>query len=315
MFPSKGLDGKYDWWRYLLGIVTVFIFYFTGQIVMYAIVIMNATDYDAGVRALESFEKTMTFDSLGMPKNLVFILLISCFIWATFGLYIVTKYFHQKKFTSLITPYQSISFSRIFFGFILWFAISVSLEAVNYFTDPANYTFRFDISAFLPLVIVSLLFLPVQTSFEELFFRGYVLQGVYAASKNKWLAVLISSVLFGLVHGMNPEVEQYGFWTMQTYYVLAGLFLAIVTIMDDRLELALGVHAATNIFGATLFTYEGSALQTDSLFITHKVDPVLMTFAFVIGALIFMAICKYKYNWASWQHIFSKHDNLPETQA
>ncbi|MBK8348010.1 MAG: hypothetical protein IPL08_10385, partial [Saprospiraceae bacterium] len=67
-----------------------------------------------------------------------------------------------------------------------------------------------------------------------------------------------------------PEVAQYGFWTMQILLCYGGLCLASITIWDDSLELALGVHATTNILGATLFTYRGSVLQTDSLFMINE---------------------------------------------
>lgn len=308
MFPQLGRLGKNDWWRYLLGIVITFCAYFIGQLTMYFIIIMNASSYNEGIDKLQSFEETMNFEVLGMPKNTVFILLISWFIFAVAGLYFVTKYLHKKEFKNLITPYEKINYSKIIFGFILWLIISLSIEGINYFYDPGNYTFRWDLSAFVPLVVISFLFLPIQTSFEELFFRGYILQGIYWFSDKKWIAILFSSILFGLVHGTNPEVAKYGFWTMQAYYILAGLFLAIITILDDSLELALGVHAATNIFGATLFTYEGSVLQTDSLFLTHQIDPLFMIFAFFIGAAIFISICRYKYEWPGWKHLFSEDE-------
>jgi len=86
---------------------------------------------------------------------------------------------------------------------------------------------------------------------------------------------------------------------MQLYYIIAGLFLALITVLDDGLELALGVHAATNIAGATLFTYKGSVLQTDSLFITEEIKPWLMTLSFVVGSIIFIYICTKKYNWSN----------------
>ncbi|MBK8054057.1 MAG: CPBP family intramembrane metalloprotease [Saprospiraceae bacterium] len=315
MFPELGNLGKNDWWRYLLGIFIVFMSYLFGQIIMYGIVILNSSSYNEGINALQTFEETMDFGVLGMPKNLVFILLISWFAFAIAGLYFVVKTLHAKDFIKMITPKSKVDYSKIMFGFLLWLMISLFLEAVNYNSDPENYSFRWDLSTFLPLVVISFIFLPIQTSFEELFFRGYLLQGFYWLSKNKWLPILISSILFGLVHGTNPEVAKYGFWTMQAYYILAGLFLAFITVMDDGLELALGVHAATNIFGATLFTYEGSVLQTDSLFITHQIDPSMMTFTFLIGALTFIVICKYKYNWPEWNFIFTRNNTLNNTNA
>ncbi|MBC7883990.1 MAG: CPBP family intramembrane metalloprotease, partial [Saprospiraceae bacterium] len=134
--------------------------------------------------------------------------------------------------------------------------------------------------------------------------RGYIMQGIAFFSKNKWLSILLSSIIFGMVHGTNPEVAKYGFWTMQFYYILAGVFLALITVLDDGLELALGVHAATNIFGATLFTYEGSVLQTDSLFIISEINPWQLIVAFVVACTFFIFICFRKFHWPSLSSLF-----------
>ncbi len=309
MYLKQVYLGLNSWWRYFIGIIAIFLFYFIGQLLLYVAIIMNAKDYDSGILALQKFETTMDFTSLGMDKNIIFILLISMFIFAMIGLYLVVRFIHNKDFLKLITPFARINYSKILFGFLFWFLLSLGFEAINYFSDPSNYTFRWNPTGFLPLLIISFLLLPVQTSFEELFFRGYIMQGLAYFSKNKWIPILFSSLLFGLVHGTNPEVAKYGFWTMQTYYVMAGLFLAIITVMDDGLELALGVHAATNIFGATLFTYEGSVLQTDSLFISHQINPMLMVYAFLIAGITFIIICKKKYFWPGFSYLFTKVEN------
>jgi uncharacterized protein len=123
------------------------------------------------------------------------------------------------------------------------------------------------------------------------------MQGLAFFTRHKSAAILGSSIFFGLVHGTNPEVEEYGFWTMQSYYIVAGVFLALITVLDDGLELALGVHAATNIAGATLFTYKGSVLQTDSLFITEEIKPLVMLTGFIIASIIFILVCYKKYSW------------------
>ena len=78
------------------------------------------------------------------------------------------------------------------------------------------------------------------------------------------MPLLVTSVLFGLMHAANPEVEKMGFIIM-LYYIGTGLFLGILTLMDEGLELALGFHAANNLIGALLLTSDWSALQTNSL--------------------------------------------------
>ncbi|HRG40444.1 MAG TPA: CPBP family intramembrane metalloprotease [Saprospiraceae bacterium] len=300
MYLSQGLKGKNDLWRYLLGIFIVFMGYFVGQLPMYGVLFSRfSSNTDLGTDELNNFEQNLNFELLGIDKNVGLILLILMFVFAVIALYFVVTKLHYKKFMDLVTPNRMINYNKIAFGFILWLILSLAMEGVNYLMEPENYTIRWNGSGFIVLLLISITLLPIQTSFEELFFRGYIMQGLAFFTRNKWIAVLGASIFFGLVHGTNPEIEQYGFWTMQLYYIIAGLFLALITVLDDGLELALGVHAATNIAGATLFTYKGSVLQTDSLFITEEIKPWLMTLSFVVGSIIFIYICTKKYNWSN----------------
>jgi uncharacterized protein len=308
MFLQQGLLGSNDFWRYVVGVMLVLMGYFLGQIPM-TLVMMAKTSSDGGIGTADfaAFEKTMDFSIFGIDKNVGLILMLIMFLFAIVALYFVVKNLHQKSFKRLITPYQNIDFGRIGFGFFLWICILILSEMINYFLAPETYHFQLDWSKFLPLVIISFVFLPIQTTFEELFFRGYIMQGIANYHRSKWVAIAVSSLLFGLMHSMNPEVAKYGLLTMQAYYILAAGFLAVITILDDRLELALGVHAATNIGGALLVTYEGSVIQTDSIFSTAEVKPWLMIMSLFMAAIIFIAICTHKYG---WQNIKSLNKNI-----
>ena len=67
------------------------------------------------------------------------------------------------------------------------------------------------------------------------------------------------------MHFFNPEVEKIGSIVF-VYYIGTGLFLGIITLMDEGLELALGFHTANNLIGALLVTSDWSAFQTHSIF-------------------------------------------------
>lgn len=307
MFLNQSFKGLNDWYQYLFGIAIVVVSYFVGQIPLTAVLYARlSADSTLGSEDLLNFETSMNFEQMGIDKNVGFLLLIIIFAFALGGLYLVVKYLHNKNFKDLITPKVTVDFRKILFAFGFWMILTLLMEGLYYIISPENYTFRWSGSSFMILLVISLLFLPIQTSFEELFFRGYIMQGIAYFTKNKWLPILLSSVFFGLVHGTNPEVAEYGFWTMQLYYLLAGLFLAIITVLDDGLELALGVHAATNIGGATLFTYKGSVLQTDTLFISDEIKPWLMTISFILASVIFIWYCSRKYQWPRFTSLIDK---------
>ncbi len=309
MFLDQVHKGLNDWWRYILGIAIVISGYTLGQIPLTLLMYYKlASNPELGTEDLEGFTKTMDFATMGISKNVGFFVLILIFLFALVALWLVVKHLHLKNIKDLITPNSQINYQKIFFGFGLWMMMGILTELINYWMNPGDYTFRWSGSSFFILILIALIFLPIQTSFEELFFRGYIMQGIAFFTKHKWIPILISSVLFGLIHGMNPEIERYGFIPMQTYYIVAGLFLAVITVLDDGLELALGVHAATNFFGATFLTYQGSVLQTDTLFITNEMNPWITLLGFVVGASIFIYICMKKYNWPSLNSLFIEDD-------
>lgn len=307
MLLSNAFKGWNDWWRFPLGVMIIFSFYFIGQLPLYGVIWWKfASNSELGGEALKQFEKSMDFEMLGLHKNIGFLLLILMFAFAFLGLYLTVKYLHSKLLINLITTKNTVNTQKIFFGFGLWLVLSICVEAVNYYFNQDSYAFTWNPAGFFPLLIIALFFLPVQTTFEELFFRGYIMQAIAFFTQNKWAAIGLSSILFGLVHGTNPEVAKYGFWTMQVYYISAGLFLAIITILDDSLELALGVHAATNFFGAALFSYEGSVIRTDSLFISNEVNPISMIAGFLAASVSFILICGKIYKWPGIHTLFEK---------
>ena len=162
--------------------------------------------------------------------------------------------------------------------------------------------FNFDPMPFAILAVISIVLVPIQTSCEEYLFRGYLMQGLGLACKNKWMPLLITSVLFGVLHSANPEVEKIGLILM-VYYIGTGLFLGIITLMDEGLELALGFHAANNLVTVLLVTSDWTALQTDSIFIDVSepsaglsvIAPVFIIFP------IFIIILAKKYKWSHWK--------------
>ena len=81
--------------------------------------------------------------------------------------------------------------------------------------------------------------------------RGYLMQGIGLMSGKRWVPLVTTSMIFGLLHFFNPEVEKLGYGIM-VYYIGTGFFLGILTLMDEGLELAIGFHAANNLFTALL---------------------------------------------------------------
>ncbi|MNF95656.1 CAAX amino terminal protease self- immunity [compost metagenome] len=128
------------------------------------------------------------------------------------------------------------------------------------------------------------------------------MQGFANLAKNKWFPLLMTSLIFGSMHVFNPEVAKMGYVIM-IYYIGTGLFLGVITLMDEGIELALGFHAANNLVGAILVTSDWSVFQTYSIFKDMSepsagLDVILPIFV-VYPILLF--IFSKKYNWSNWK--------------
>jgi hypothetical protein len=128
------------------------------------------------------------------------------------------------------------------------------------------------------------------------------MQGTGILTGNRWWPLLLTSLIFGLLHMFNPEVEKMGYGIM-VFYMGTGLFLGILTLMDEGLELALGFHAANNLTAALLVTADWTAFQTHSVY-RDIAEPELGWDVFLPVLVIYpimLIIFSRKYGWSNWK--------------
>jgi uncharacterized protein len=86
--------------------------------------------------------------------------------------------------------------------------------------------------------------------FEELLFRGVLFRSV-ETWLGSWAALVISSLVFGLTHLMNPEGTLEGALYIS---VEAGILLAAAYMLTRRLWLSMGFHVAWNYTQSAIFS-------------------------------------------------------------
>ncbi len=365
-YIQQAYKGLNDWWRYLLTIIIVFFgWQILGAIPLFLTASFYVKTHLEYMQAMESM-----FMEIGIDSNLFLFLMLFMFVVGLVFLFIGIKSIHKRSITTLITSRKKTDWKRVFFAFFLWFFVGITTLTIGYFSGGSEtMTFNFKPMPFLLLVLVSFLFMPLQTSFEELLFRGYFMQALGISTINKKfpfiflyslisifgliyfyqslsgliitgilillitflslllnsqlvnnliksklylklhsllnsfiVPLLLTSVAFGLLHGMNPEVEKLGYIVM-VFYIGTGLLLGILTLMDQGTELALGFHAANNIVAAVFVSQTWTVFQTEALFIDSAEPSVGMeTFlpVFVIYPIILFIFSK-KYHWTDWK--------------
>ncbi|MDP6922974.1 MAG: CPBP family intramembrane metalloprotease, partial [Lutibacter sp.] len=212
------------------------------------------------------------------------------------------KYIHQRSLTSLVTSRETIDWKRALYAFGVWFLLGVMMLTIAYCLAPEHYVWNFKPWPFLLLFLISFLLLPIQTSMEELLFRGYLMQGFGTWFQNSAVALVLSAVIFGLLHGLNPEVEKLG-WITMVYYIGTGLVLGIMTLMDEGMELALGFHAANNVVAALFVSTDWTVFQTEALLVDISEPSVGWEMFVPVGILfpLVLTLFSHKYRWTGWK--------------
>jgi membrane protease YdiL (CAAX protease family) len=295
MFLEQGIDEKNKFWKYLLGLLIIAGASFLGQIPMLAAIFFQ-TFYKGKAYPSTDAELLHFFE-----PNLNLFLLLFSYVVALGGVYFAIRFLHRQTFISIITGRKKIDWKRVLFSFLIWSAFTIVSTLVTYYLNPSDFEINFQPVPFLILLVIAVLLVPIQTSVEELIFRGYLMQGFANLARNKWLPLVLTSTIFGLLHLSNPEVSKLGNIIM-VYYIGTGLLLGIMTLMDDGMELALGFHAANNLIGALLITSDWSAFQTFSILkdVSEPEAGFDIIFPVVVIYPLLLIIFGYKYKWSDW---------------
>lgn len=296
MFLEKGFLPTNKFWMYLVGSLIIFFASAIGQ-VPWALAVM--------VKALQSGKTfpTTEKDMMGyLELNTTLFLLLLSFAFAFVAIILVVRYLHKQSLLSVTTSREKVDWSRIMFSFSIWALFTAGTTILMYYASPGDLVLNFKPVPFLILAVIGIALIPIQTSTEEYVFRGYLMQGFAVLAKNRWFPLLMTSVIFGTLHIANPEVTKLGYIVL-VYYIGTGLFLGIITLMDEGMELALGFHAANNLITALLVTSDWSAFQTYSIFkdvSSPSAGLEILVPVFIIFPLLLFIFSK-KYKWSGWK--------------
>jgi membrane protease YdiL (CAAX protease family) len=272
-YVDAGRWGKNAWPRYLLGVVfVVFMWFVVGG--WASVAVGSLLGVSAGQVATGSSSAGPIAGYLVVSAPFVPLLLATL---------LVAALLHRRNPLTLVTGRRSIDWGRVGTGLGVWFALAALGGLVGFLVYPSAFSLGPSLAAFVPFALLALVLTPVQAIAEEVFFRGYLVQGASLVSSNFLFLAVASGALFMLPHLANPGLVL----PVALYHFVFGAFFAWVSLRDGTLELAIGAHAANNLFGAVVLGFEGSALKTPSLFYTDRFVPAYSLVQFLVAAAIF----------------------------
>jgi membrane protease YdiL (CAAX protease family) len=296
---SRSQIEKNDFVSYLLSFIFTFLtLAFTSNI---PVVLFKNADKISAVNA----ENLIQF----FGKNTYFFLQLLPFLAALLVLLFCVRFIHKKSVKQLFTQKGHFNFKGFLLSFLLMGLFLLSIFAVNFFQGDSEIKWNFQQNDFFVLLAISLVFVTIQTLFEEILFRAYILQGFHSAFSRPWLSVILSSVLFGVLHLSNPETGHFGIGIV-FFFIYSGLFLSLLTVYSKGIEISFGFHAVNNLFACVFLTNNWQVFQTDALFKDYGSPALSWDFyctIFIVYPLIFIIFMKIQ----KWQlgSIFVRREN------
>jgi membrane protease YdiL (CAAX protease family) len=192
-------------------------------------------------------------------------------ITATIAVYIARKYFDKKSLVSLGVKWDKYAALDILSGFLnsalvmagiffvmLW-ADLIEFRGFSWWMDSTDAAAAFSVAA-IPVILVVLFKLTLVSWWEELVFRGYILQNIISGTSLLW-AIVITSVLFGAIHAGNP-----GATTLSTFLlVITTPQLIYAYVKTGQLWLPMGIHLGWNFFQSSVFGYAASGMDSPTM--------------------------------------------------
>ncbi|MCK4661465.1 MAG: CPBP family intramembrane metalloprotease [Bacteroidales bacterium] len=239
---------KRGWLRALLFLIAFLILYavIQGIAVFIIAAVLNIP--------LSDFETLFTDpNKLGIQ----FILTSSTLVITILIAWIFMRYVDRKSFISMGFELKGKSKDIIYgflVGLVLIFLGFVILNLTNFLEVVSiEYSSKIVFGGFFLFVIAAII--------EEIVFRGYVLNNLMDSIKNKYIALLISAILFALLHGVNPNLSILGFINL----IIAGIALGITYIHTKNLWFPIFLHISWNFFQGPIFGFEVSGSSFNSI--------------------------------------------------
>ena len=309
---ESSFNGKNSFWRYFIMLIAVLAVSNTiGAIPLFIILRIRAAENPDVAAELSANPNDLS--PLGLDPYFGLAVMLIPFIAGLAAFIIFVKPLNNRSLMNVINGTGSFRWKNLFISSAVWTILSAVYLFAYLKADPSNFTLNNTTISLIILVVISLTMIPFQAAFEEIIFRGYLMQGFAVLFRNRWLPILLTSILFGLMHSLNPEVKDFGFLIMMPQYILFGLIFGIITIIDDGIEAAMGAHTANNIFLCIMVTNESSALQTPALYEQLRVFPWIECGALLISGIIFIVVLKIIFRWKNFSLIFGKVEALGNT--
>lgn len=203
-------------------------------------------------------------------------------IWV--GVWLAMRFLHREPIGNLLGVGGKLATGDFWRGFGAVVATSVLSEVLLYAVWPEMTRGSISLQQWLLYALPVFVLAFVQTSSEELLFRGYLMRGLANRFRSPWIWALIPGLLFLALH-FTPQMDVLDVLLLVASIGALTVALTIVVYVTGNLGAAFGMHMANNLFAFLLIGHQSDFGQF-ALYNGAPVDGDLPLQKFLILAAI-----------------------------
>ena len=196
------------------------------------------------------------------------------------SLYIAVKIVKDRPFSSYASSRGGWNYKLYFKSLVIPFIIMILFEGISVAFNGAEGTSHFSIGFFIACLIL----VPLQCIAEEYVFRGLIMQTFGSWLNIPVLAVVLQSIVFGIMHGYNSLGN--------ISIVISGLLMGILAWKSNGIEVSSAMHTANNLTLA-LFVMFGLSVTSSTIELTDTVLGIALD-VIIFAAMYYVGM---KTNW------------------
>lgn len=287
--------------RLFLGVLIIVAMWLASTVAVMAVGAYVQAAFNPIFGAGSAFDQRDIAGFLSTPAGFVTTMLSFAGIW--FGTWIAMRFLHGERLGRLMGNSGRISMPGFAKGFAAVLLTSILAELVTYLMNPDIERGALGPSAWLLFLVPVLLLGFVQTSAEEVLFRGYLLRGLAFRFRSPLVWAALPTLAFTSLH-WNPGAP---LALNVAVFVSIGAFAAMLVALvwaTGNLGAAMGAHLANNATGFLLVSHDGS-LASFALFrgapigeLATTVSDAITVVAFsVVAVLVALLLLLHRRSW------------------
>ncbi|MEH7074271.1 CPBP family intramembrane glutamic endopeptidase [Neobacillus drentensis] len=220
-------------------------------------------------------------------------------VFCLIGIVLVMLLIHRRSVLTLITPNKKVNWRKMGWGFLVLLIPMCTTTIIDYFLFSSDYSLnRINLEVFLKVFGLLIVFLPIQTLMEELYFRSYLMQWIGSKVSNKiFLSIIVGLINGGILISFDPYLMDLNPVYSGLSYIVIGILLTYITSKTNSLEIAIGAKFAYYLYisvlsmlGFTRYQFFPNYFSISSLYTKMYLFWTVLSF----GILAFVTVKRFQ---------------------